>query len=144
MISVVEFSMEHVNSINPKDKKIGLQLLNGLRQVSQHPQVMTFTILENDRPIAIVGYTLVWESVAEVWSILDDSICQMPVAFARKMKRLLNHATDVMALKRLQMNVRASDPVSKRFVEFLGFKKEGLMSKYGPDLVDYYLYGRTA
>jgi hypothetical protein len=143
MIEVVRYQPEHADYINPKDKMVGLQLLAGLKSLTSHPQVISFTVLSDRKPIAIVGITMVWSKVGEVWAIFDESICKQPISLTRRMVRLLNHARDVLSFKRLQANVRATDQQSMRFIEFLGFKKEGLMAKYGPDLVDYYLYGRV-
>ena len=59
------------------------------------------------------------------------------------LKNHIKTITEEDELHRLQATVRDDFDVAKRFIEFLGFKREGLLKNFGPDRCDHIMYSRT-
>jgi len=56
---------------------------------------------------------------------------------------LFQHIQETHELSRIQASVCASDVRANRYAQWLGFEKEGIMRKYGPDGTDYIRYARV-
>lgn len=93
----------------------------------------------DDTVIGIVGADIIFPRVAEVWSILTPLVRTYPFGFIKDIKTLLK----CDKFDRLQMLVKASEPVHQKFAEYLGFLEEGTMRRTGYDGVDYLMYGRV-
>jgi len=104
---------------------------------------MSFTGLVNKKPIAAGGVNHLWDNVAEGWVIASKEIWKYPITCARAIKVRTDYLATNNNIKRIQTGVKADCKKAIRFAEWLGFKREGLMKKYGPDGSDYYLYAKV-
>jgi RimJ/RimL family protein N-acetyltransferase len=55
---------------------------------------------------------------------------------------LFQHIQEEHKLYRIQASVSVLDLTANRYAQWLGFQKEGIMKKYGPDGTDYVRYAR--
>ena len=97
-----------------------------------------WTGIENGHIIAAAGFIPMWDGVAECWFIGSDRI-------QTRIKSVVKTTKDIMSkapYARMHANVKADWMQAIRFAEFLGFKKEGLMKKFGPEGADYIVMGR--
>jgi len=102
----------------------------------------TYTLVVNSEVIAVFGLKQMWTGVAEIWALTSELVHKYPVHFHKECLKLIKTHGDVLELHRVQCSVRADYPEGLKWIESMGFKKEGLMEKYGPNKMDYYLYAR--
>ncbi len=102
---------------------------------------------DDGRVLGCGGVRLLWSGTGEAWILLSlDAIAKSTQEqFSHYRKSAYTIAGDLLNdicgdLTRIQAHVRADDEIGIRFVERLGFVREGLMRKFGPDGSDHYLY----
>ncbi len=88
-----------------------------------------FTMV-NDEIIACGGVLKLWKGVGEGWLLTSPLIEQHRVAFGRAALKTISRLMDDLKLERLQTMVDAEHWVSRYWLQWMGFKPEGLMSKY--------------
>lgn len=105
-------------------------------------QVEGVTLLIDGEVAAIMGVVPTWNGVAEATFIPSELFYKYKLSALKKMRMLVELACETYALHRLQANTLSSQPKHGRFLEFLGFKKEATMEKYGPmkQNMDLYAY----
>lgn len=107
-----------------------------------HAQIMeqskfSVTLMADDKPIICSGIVELWPGVGEGWFVATDDLTNHPVTIARATKEVLYDQIDEGGYWRLQANIRTTWFTAVRFSEFLGFEKEGVMKKFGPDGANY-------
>lgn len=143
MIDVAKFESFHLDHITPRACYDDDPLIKERFLVMQYdPLVFLHTFLINGDPIAIIGGKMIYEHSAEIWGLTTDAIHDVPIAFLSKVRELLEQYRKELNLWRYQMLVSVKLQERESFARALGFKKEGLLRKYGPSGDDYYIYGR--
>ena len=140
MLNIVPFDREHIFSIKtrfafPQEGKIALARNEGSP---------AYTVMDGDEVLAVGGVTVMWEGVGEAWIIMGESAYTRPYSIAKYSSYLFDHIQEDYKLHRIQASVSIIDETAKRFVNWLGFEVEGIMTKYGPDKSDYFRYARVA
>tara|TARA_E500000081_G_C6123706_1_gene349552 strand:+ start:449 stop:898 length:450 start_codon:yes stop_codon:yes gene_type:complete len=145
-IEIVPFKSEHAKQILDKglnDVALELRPEHKKYVVEIEDIGMSFTGLLNNQPIAAGGICYLWDGVAEGWVLASRDIFKYPIFCAKTIKR----RTDLLAINnkinRIQTAVKSDCDRAIRFAEWLGFKREGLMKKYGPGGTDHYLYAKV-
>lgn len=105
------------------------------------PPGLAWTFLEHGRVIAIGGFVVPAgrPHVAEAWSIIG-------LPSRASWGRLLAYAAralEAMAVPRLEATARLDIPGAAAALERLGFEREGLHPKGGPEGLDIASYGRV-
>ena len=99
--------------------------------------------LHEGRPIAAVGVTPCWPGRGQAWTILSDEVIRdHGLSLTRMTRWHLNDVTERGKLRRIEATVRAGHRAGHRWMHALGFKREGLMRRYGPEGEDHHLYAR--
>lgn len=88
-----------------------------------------------------VGINERWAGVGEVWFVLSPKAAKHPGVFWA-LRTLIDQAHE-KGYHRLQAAVDYRWWDSVRFAEWLGFKREGIMRKFGSDGRNYLLYARV-
>jgi hypothetical protein len=104
---------------------------------------LAVTALVHGKPVAMFGCVMIWTGVGEMWSIISDDARRYPKQLTIVAKEFSDIVVQSLSLHRLQLTVRSDEPRALRWAEFLGFKTEGLLSKYSPDGVDTYILARV-
>jgi len=99
-----------------------------------------YSYYDDNQIIGILGVLKVNSNTCELCILLDECSKQY-------VGEIYHYAFKTLAViqqyfVRIQAVVRTDWLVAIRFIERLGFKREGLMKKFGPDGNDFYLYGR--
>lgn len=102
----------------------------------------TITAFLYGRPVAVFGCGMLWNGVAEMWSLLSAQSKRYPIAMIRASKSFIDICWITFNLHRLQISVKTSDNVAMRFAQALGFKAECNMEKYSPAQEDFTLFRR--
>jgi RimJ/RimL family protein N-acetyltransferase len=97
----------------------------------------TFTV--DGKPVACGGFHFLWKGTAEMWLSMGCD-CKPGVVLA--VKRKVGEWIRDYSLDRVQAITPASWKKGQRFLEWLGFEREGLLRKLGPNGVDQMLYAR--
>jgi len=97
----------------------------------------------NGKLLGIIGVVVLWPGVADVWTIIDDSVKRQ---FKRQLIVGVRTALDIaqisMCLTRVQVAIESHADYSQSWPLALGFTLEGVMRNFGMDGSDYTLYGR--
>ena len=94
------------------------------------------------KPIIIVGCITLWTGVCELWMLTDTALTSVVRPFWTATTRLVDILMDELSIVRVQCTVSASNAPAIRFIKALKFSEEGLLTAYGPDGSDYFMYAR--
>lgn len=114
-----------------------------IAQISPLPGVHIETILFGRIPVAIMGLNHMRDGVAEVWTVISERAKEHPMSFHRAVLGRLHAYEKKMKLVRMSMTVREDFEEGIRWAELLGFEREGLMKRFGPNGQNHFLYART-
>lgn len=141
-IKVIPFKREHFFAIQERAEVDNFDFEFFIRAnahiIERFPSI---TGVVGETYIACGGFILLWPNAAELWAKVS------PEAKAYKIELdeiILNFITDTARafhLSRLQATVDKEFIVAKRWIEFLGFREEGLLKKYFNNK-DYLMYSR--
>ena len=99
----------------------------------------TWSMVEDDRVLALGGIVPLWSGVGEAWSLMTPEALTHIKELHAKAKKVLESFFN-QGWQRIQTTVRADFGQGKNWLEHLGFEDEGTMEKYGPDGKDYIRY----
>jgi hypothetical protein len=94
------------------------------------------------KPIIIVGCITLWPGVCELWMLTDTALTSVVRPFWTATTRLVDILMDKLSIVRVQCTVSTRNPPAIRFIKALKFSEEGLLTAYGPDGSDYFMYAR--
>jgi|6_EtaG_2_1085325.scaffolds.fasta_scaffold02453_4 hypothetical protein len=94
-----------------------------------------------DKPLAIMGYTILWPGVCELWVMPNEPIEDKGV-LALSLKYSLEIFVLPQEFHRIQATVLDNDP-SEGFLIKLGFECEGLLRKYDTFKQNYKMWARV-
>lgn len=134
MIKIVKYEPSHLENFTPK-------YCHKSELVQINTEAVTF--MRDGVPIAIFGGYLLFPGCLQVWGLVSEEIHKTPIAFFKSAKLLLEYYIDTLKLRRVQINVRTDYPEGWRWAVALGFKSEGVMTKFGTDGSDHWLFART-
>ncbi len=110
------------------------------------PDKNTITTIYEGKIVAVGGVQVSWEGVGTFWLILRDDAKKHGfhgVLALSAIKQKVEYLIDKNELWRAQATVRPGFKEAITMIEWLGFKREGLMKKYCPDGGDTYLYAKV-
>lgn len=84
-----------------------------------------------------------WKGVAELWMILDCKFQKHAKSFHKLFLNRLDLFPDMYGYHRMQTVVACEDPRAIRWIESMGFIREGKMIAYGPGREDYFRYAKV-
>ena len=99
---------------------------------------LSYTLLFNNQPVLSGGIYPLWDGVAEGWVLSSKRVFDYKIKSASAIKKRLDLLCTNNKIWRLQTSVKEDFKTGIRFAEWLGLKKEGLMTMYGPDKTNYY------
>lgn len=97
-----------------------------------------YTAFVDDTPVAIAGLWDKWPGSAVAWAYLSTAAGPHLLAVTRAVQRYL----DVCAPRRTEAYVDVGFEAGHRWMEVLGFEREGLLRANRPDGGDQILYSR--
>lgn len=111
-------------------------------QLAQRPYVLAYTAKIGEQVVAVFAMSTVFSGVFEVWSLLSQDVKKHPKTLAKTAKKFVDGLSKFGA-HRIQMTTRHDLKGGQKWAEFLGFKPECVMRKYGPDQMDHILYSKV-
>ncbi len=145
MIRLIDFEADHAEELftldsSPATADSKYTLRNWIERMEKKDRA--FTLIDNGHLVAAGGIIPIWDGMGEAWLIPSDVMPGYRLQVIKIVRKRIDEIIDSDNLRRLQATVRADYDVATRFVEFLGFKREGLMRNYGPGGADHYMYSR--
>jgi hypothetical protein len=99
---------------------------------------LAFAVIDGDRVVAIGGVRNVWQDRGIAWGLLASGIGATMVPITRAVRRFLS----VCPTRRIEAEVAADHEEGRRWIEMLGFEREGRMRAYWGGK-DFDLYARV-
>lgn len=148
MIEVIAFKEWHLNHIQPRTGVYDNDptLFERVKDLANH---LTWTIVDLDymgninEYICCGGFLMYWPGVMEGWMITSDKLPRFGKEVTVRVIRKIEEVEKMFSLRRLQMTVRADFEIGQNWAAKLGFKREGILKKFGPEGCDYIMYARV-
>lgn len=145
-VVALPFHASHIQRIqlNEFDRRI----FNSMPDIDDRIQAIqefksAWTIFYKRNPLLVMGMDYKYERNYESWLLLGDRSYEHGTLLSRGAKRFFDKIGPRLNLRRMQIVVNVNHKAAVRWAEFLRFNREGVMSKYGPEGADYYMYART-
>lgn len=103
---------------------------------------LSYSAMCDGKVYAMFGLYPLWKGVAEAWLLPSSKLENRKMVFHKSCLRFFPYAAEKLKLHRIQVYVRSSNVQAYKWIEMMYFKREGLLERYGPDINDYYVYGR--
>lgn len=102
-----------------------------------------YTVLMDGRIVCCGGVSVIWQGFGEAWTRVDVRAKEHPRTVLKIHRMALDRIIAAHRFHRVQALALASWRTSWRFLEILGFDREGVLSKMGPNGEDFYLYAKV-
>lgn len=113
--------------------------------IAQYPDSFCSTLVnDSGKPVAVLGLTMQWAGMGEVWSVLSEEAKKNPIALTKYCRKLLDFYARELKVKRYQATVRKDYCTGQKWLAALGFRFEAELSKYGPGGVDHHMWRRLS
>ena len=103
---------------------------------------LSYSAMCDGKVYAMFGLYPLWKGVAEAWLLPSSKLENRKMVFHKSCLRFFPYAAQKLKLHRIQVYVRSSNVQAYKWIEMMYFNREGLLKRYGPDIYDYYVYGR--
>ena len=142
---ILPFKIEHLDKLDIRlPGLVGMDIDQAYKQIPIYNEAgPVFSAFTDDwLLIVIAGVGIIWEGVGVAWSLPSIYVDDYKVGFLKAIKSCLDKIIESNNLHRVQCYVHKDYVISQKYVEHLGFEREGLLRKYGSDKADYYIYAR--
>ena len=139
--------MFHVKPFEPKDY---VEITKGLPNwLDMNPLEMgilykrrglAYSGFCNGELVICAGVGIPWKGLGEVWAVLSPHAPKCHLSINRAAKRFLWAMIKEADLRRVQAQVDLSFTKGLKWLEWLGFKFDGVSEKYGPNGEDFVRY----
>jgi RimJ/RimL family protein N-acetyltransferase len=143
MIKIIPFKVEHFYAIKERTEVDNFELEFFIRAnvhfLNRFPSI---TAVVGETYIACAGFIPLWPNTAELWARVSPEAKPYKIEFNQIALNFISDTARAFRFTRLQATVDEQFMVARRWVEFLGFHREGLLQKYFNDR-DYLMFSRT-
>ena len=140
-MQIIQFEIEHFDMM-----EVGRFVNKENRDIyAAYPKVGPAITLINDlmEPVASAGMLCIWQGVGEFWMIPSTLVPKYKLSVWKEAKLFLADCVERFRLHRIQATVREKDETALRWIERLGFEKEGLMRCFGSNKENHFIYARV-
>lgn len=107
-----------------------------IQEVQESPH--TWTVCSGDLPVCIWGKVPVWQGRCILWALMGEGSRSCMRSLIQFGKETISSMPEI----RIEATVKKGFHSGIRFLELLGFYREGLMHKFSAEGHDEYLYAR--
>lgn len=138
-MDVVPFEPEHLDTImlQPSQQHF-FNYFDPTYALSLKQVGPCFTAIHENRVLGCAGLVKQWENRAIAWALLSGDIGNEFIRVHRAVARFL----DLTEFDRVEAFVDADFDEGHRWIEMLGFEREGYMRRFSPNSNDSVLYAR--
>lgn len=101
-----------------------------------------FSLIADGVVISIFGGAFLWPGVVEIWALTTELVHKYPKAFHSTVKGILSIYPKILKVHRIQCTVHTDNKRAAKWIERLGFEKEGVYKMYGADKSDFIRYAK--
>ena len=142
MIKVLPFKIEDFDRMEIKDGAYPRREDRYLFEAySKHGPAIT--IFNYDLVIACGGVACAWPGFGEAWILPSIHVKRFKKAFFKVSLGFMEDVFDQLKLRRLQATIREQDKTSIRWINAMGFQREGLLRKFGQGGENHFMYARV-
>lgn len=138
MPKIVPFEISHLRDISFRDEENWLSAIS-LEDIASVNNELAWSLEVDGKIVACAGVLMLWEGVAELWTIIDKDI-DIGLTLVRCIKRVLYATIEGLSLHRVQASVNINDHRARKLVRVLGMKLEGRKEKYNSSKDDFFEY----
>jgi len=142
-LKIVDFKYEHLKGFvgrKEDQERMIFQDPEGFRQIVN--KSVAYSVFDGDKLVVCGGVMFLRSGFGEAWFLSTPLIKKYTRQVLKLSLYYLDMIIDKYDLYRVQATPRINWPSGYKFVERLGFKREGIMRKYGLNKKDCYMYGR--
>jgi RimJ/RimL family protein N-acetyltransferase len=134
------FHVEHLKALKlqPSQRQLGPSLNEEVYEFLSTLDAYT-AFAPDGEPLACAGLMDIWPGRAMVWSFISENAGRHMVGVTRAVRQFL----DLKAPRRIEAYVDADFPAGHRWIEMLGFTREGYLHAFRPDGGDQILYSKV-
>lgn len=143
MVEVREFRDEDLDLFSPSMTE--LVAVNDWRGMLRGAALFgpAWTMLLNGRVIGCAGLAMAWPGRAQAWCVLAPDIPKMAWLGIHRVVAARLAQTPALGLRRIEADALYGFPPAARWLEMLGFEREGLARAYGPGGEDFLRFARV-
>lgn len=142
IVKIIPFRIEHFYAIQERAEVDSFELEFFIRAnarfLNRFPSI---TAMVGETYIACAGFIPLWPNTAELWARVSPEAKPYKIEFNQIALNFISDTARAFRFHRLQVTVDEQFMVARRWVEFLGFHREGLLEKYFNDR-HYVMYAR--
>jgi len=144
-VEIFEFHPDHLEVMDIREEEIqGVMTLPDsyerfLMMSKLSIDAATFTY--GNTMLFCSGYYQLWPGVLECWLVPSKQVEEHKFTFCRLLKNYINNIIKDKKCHRFQTTT-PNDETHHRWMEFIGFRKEGVMKQYTHTKQDYCMYAR--
>ena len=131
-MNLIPFDPIHLQGFRPHARQAGADLSGAWFDG------VGVTLMDGDRVIAAGGLLPIWSGRVLAWALISEGANM--VAVSRAAREFLAGFPE---LQRIEATVDLTFPEAIRWIELLGFQREGIMRKCGPNGEDFAMYARV-
>jgi RimJ/RimL family protein N-acetyltransferase len=149
-VEIVPLQKEHIFELMAGDLTEGTLIKDPEMVQSAADAYMSsgpaFSAFYDGTLVACCGILIIWKGVGTAWVLFKKEaaeVHELRKAAYEKVTQYMVFLINDLQLHRVQAHCCSETPDAVRYLEGLGFEREGVMKKYGMDKSDYYLYAMT-
>ena len=143
----VPCTFEHIMQIQMADQQANQDIRDYVKDTEEFGAILQESakaLIDDGRTIAAVGISPMWKGVGTAWALLSIHALKKPLFLTRSVLQFLHQIEQAGELRRIEAAVNCEHSASIRWIEVLGFVREGTMKNYGVGgSGDFDLYART-
>lgn len=142
-IEMIAYLPQHAIDILVRPHEEGLKINEEFKkwaEINANGAAFTCRRISDGKIIACAGVRIIWPGCGEAWALFCDEIVSYKKDSLVITRKYLWRIIEDFKLRRVQAYIRADNPAAINYVEHLGFKREGLLRKFGMEGEDQYIY----
>ena len=149
-MNIIPFKESHLAILekNIRNKKMYM-LTNDTGEISKDWSWLcknkghSHTVMQDGEIVNVTGCIIAWKGVADVYLIGSDKIEEHKIFVARSVMTALYMVEQAFKLHRVQATVKEDYTSARKWMEWMGFKNEGILKNFSPERENYVMYART-
>ena len=145
----VKFITEHAEELSERGRKDFGVLADADLSMRPYFDVVAgedgaaHSIIQDGHLVLSAGVWQLWPGVGEAWLLPSARLLARPRGPVRTVRRFLDEIAEREGYTRVQATTHADFERGERFLKWLGFEREGVLRKFGPDGSDHKIYSRV-
>lgn len=105
----------------------------------------SYTLYESttEKVLCVTSFVRLRSHVAYINMICDNAFVSQKKEFILVLREGVKHFMKELGLLRVHTTIRADFSTAEKWIKILGFEKEGLMRKFGPEGEDHFLFSKV-